>query len=264
MKKQSDLSRQIANIINDKTSGSTDLLLNLNSLVIKKLNDERAVRLIIDAVKKELLHFGIISNYISELEKLLRKNNPELIKDYLIKTRKSAASVKDIYARAKPYLKNKSVVLTLSFSRTVTEFLKQWKKDLPELKVIIAESRPKFEGRKTAEELLKVNINCELITDASIGIFIQQCDMVLSGADIILKNKNVVNKAGSLVAAVLCREFSKPFCVVAQKEKYSGSLVFKQKEQSVAEVWNKKHRVLKVRNLYFEEISRKYITRIFS
>jgi translation initiation factor 2B subunit (eIF-2B alpha/beta/delta family) len=264
MRKRSDPDSQIANILNDKTSGSTDLLLNLNSLLIRNLKDEDATRFIIAAAKKDLAHFRIISNYISRLKKLLLKNNPGEVKKYLYSIRKSAASVENIYNRARPYLKNKSVVLTISHSRTVSEFIKLWKKDLHGLKVIIAESRPKFEGRKIAEELLKHKIKCELITDASMGSFIKECDAVLSGADSVLKNGNVINKTGSLTAAVLCREYHKPFFVIAQKEKYSGSSLFRQKEQSPSEVWNKKHSSLKVRNLYFEEIDRKYITRIFN
>ncbi len=264
MKNRSDLNRQIDIILKNKTSGSTDILLHLNSLLLKYHNDPESFKVILNDAKKGLSYFRIIQNYISGLEKVVKKNNPEFTLQFLNKWQNTSLSAKDIYQRAKPFLKNISVVLTLSFSRTVAEFLKCWKNDLQELKVFICESRPKYEGRLLASELLKSDIKVEMITDSSAGIFIKQCGAVLIGADSILKNGNIVNKTGSLSAALLCKENGKPFFVAAGKEKFSDSYLFKQKEQIPTEVWKKKHKNLKIRNYYFEEVDKKYVTRIFS
>ena len=57
-----------------------------------------------------------------------------------------------------------------------------------------------------AKELLKCGLKVDMITDAMAGIFVPKADAVIVGADAVLNNGNVINKAGSLSLALYCAD----------------------------------------------------------
>ncbi len=111
---------------------------------------------------------------------------------------------------------------------------------------------------------LKEGVKCELILDSMLPYFIKKTGAVIIGADKILKNGNVINKVGTLNAAILCRHYKKPFYVIASKEKRSNQTAFKSIPQNSNEVWNYSHKNLTVNNFYFEEVDKKLITKIIT
>jgi translation initiation factor eIF-2B subunit delta len=115
-----------------------------------------------------------------------------------------------------------------------------------------------------AKELAATGIKVELIIDAMMGIYVNEVDAAIIGADVVLKNGNVVNKTGSKALAVLCKEKKKPFYVVTTKSKVSKENIFKPKKQNPNEVWDDSVKNISVSNIYFEEIERKLITNIFT
>ncbi len=101
-----------------------------------------------------------------------------------------------------------------------------------------------------------------LILEAMLPQYITKIDAVIIGADKILKNGNVINKIGSLNAAIICKYYNKAFYVVASKNKISNQNKHKPIQLDSNEVWNYSHKNLKVNNFYFEEIDKKLITKI--
>lgn len=130
--------------------------------------------------------------------------------------------------------------------------------------VIVCESRPILEGRLLASNLTKAGINVELITDANIAAAVKKSDCVLIGADIILSNGDVINKTGSLAAAVLCSYYKKPFYAAALHSKFSKKKNYKPAEYNKSEIWKQPPDGLKIRNNYFEAVDSKLITKIFT
>jgi translation initiation factor eIF-2B subunit delta len=128
----------------------------------------------------------------------------------------------------------------------------------------VCESRPKFEGRLLAEALAKSGIGTALITDAMMSLYVKEADAAIIGADLILSNGNVVNKVGSRLLALLCKEHKKPFYVLASKSKLSKEKIFKSKNENPDEVWTKKIKKLSISNIYFEEIEKNLISKIFT
>ncbi|HKZ45649.1 MAG TPA: hypothetical protein VJ343_03000, partial [archaeon] len=102
-------------------------------------------------------------------------------------------------------IKNNSTILTHCHSTLVVELLeKAWEKKI-KFKVIVTETRPLFQGKKTAKELSEIGIPVIFITDSAAGFFIKDVDSVLMGVDAIRK-EGVVNKIGSYPLAVLAKE----------------------------------------------------------
>lgn len=112
-----------------------------------------------------------------------------------------------------------SVVLTHSISSTIINcFTKLAKK---KISAIITESRPGNEGLLVAEMLSKSGIETQYITDAQLGLFMPKADVVLLGADSILADGSVVNKAGTYLTALAAHDVGIPFYICAENFKQS-------------------------------------------
>ncbi len=261
MKKETSLVK----ILNDKISGSSEILVKLNDYLKDSSANSLQINAAIKQAKARLSHFEAVKDYLKSIEKIIKSGNPEKLKIFINNFDKHLQSKYQIlYQNAKPLTKNINTILTLSNSKTLLEVFKLWKKDNKKLKIILCESRPKLEGRNFAEALLKQNIKVELIYDFMLSLYIPKVDAVITGADIILKNGSAVNKIGSLVAAILCRHFKKPFYILASKEKISMMGSFHSKQEDSNEVWKVKRRNLLVSNIYFEEVPAKLITKIIT
>jgi len=86
------------------------------------------------------------------------------------------------------------------------------------IKVFADETRPWLQGaRLTAWELLKDNIDCQIIIDSAAAFIMQQgmIDAVIVGADRIAANGDVANKIGTYSVALAAKENDIPFYVAA-------------------------------------------------
>ncbi len=95
------------------------------------------------------------------------------------------------------------------------------------VKVIAMETRPYLQGaRLTAWELKQAGIPVKIITDNSIGIVLmkEKVDVALVGADRITRRGYVANKIGTYPLALVCREASVPFYVVAPTSTIDSSI----------------------------------------
>lgn len=110
-------------------------------------------------------------------------------------------------------------VFTLSRSGTVLSALRR--ADPPPARIVIAASEPGGEGRTVAEALAKQGVPVTLVADAAVAqIFEQeQADVVLVGADAVLRSGHVVNKVGTLTAASWARHHHVPCYAAAATDK---------------------------------------------
>lgn len=120
-------------------------------------------------------------------------------------------------ARAATLLPTDGAVLTLSSSATVLAALTRGA-DLPSRRVVVLESRPMLEGRRTAVALADAGIRVTLAVDAAVATLVPGCAAVLLGADSV-GDLGVVNKVGSLAAAEAARRAGIPVVVAADRTK---------------------------------------------
>jgi hypothetical protein len=90
----------------------------------------------------------------------------------------------------------------------------------PGLSVIVCESRPLCEGCAMAQRLAAAGLQVTLITDAQAGVFVEQADAVLLGADAVTPD-GVVNKVGSRLLALAAKAAGVPVLAVADSLKVS-------------------------------------------
>lgn len=124
-----------------------------------------------------------------------------------------------IVQQLSPQIPPGSVILVHSFSTTVLAILETLQ--TANCKVIMTEARPGIEGRRLARALSDFRIETTFIADAQIGCFISDADLVLLGADSVLEDGSVVNKAGTYLLALAAKDKGVPVFVVAESFKHS-------------------------------------------
>ena len=120
---------------------------------------------------------------------------------------------------------NHSRVLTHCHSSTVTNMLRKAKLDGKSFEVVCTESRPVFQGRITAKEMLDAGIRTTLIVDSAVRHFINEVDFVVVGADAITSEGNVINKIGTSMVALAAKEARTPFYVASELLKFDPATI---------------------------------------
>jgi len=160
-------------------------------------------------------------------------------------------------------IRDGSVVLTHCHSSTVSHMLWKAKSEGRDFEVICTETRPAFQGRITATEMLQLGVKTTFIVDSAARSFMHDVDLVVVGADAITSEGNVVNKIGSSTIAVLAHEARKPFYVVSELLKFDPATLHgdyeKIEERSPTEIWKEAPAGLNVRNPAFDVTPRDLI-----
>ena len=156
-----------------------------------------------------------------------------------------------------------SVVFTHCHSSTVTYMLSKALKEGRRFEVVCTETRPAFQGRITAKEMLTLGVKTTFIVDSAARSFINNVDLVVVGADAITSEGNVVNKIGTGTIALLAHEARKPFYVVSELLKFDPATLHGEyeriEERGRDEVWKEAPAELNVRNPAFDVTPRDLI-----
>ena len=177
---------------------------------------------------------------------------------------------KKINQLALKLIKNNDVIFTHCHSSTVTKALVYAKEKGRRFQVYVTETRPLYQGRKTARELSKAKIKTTLFVDSAGMLALtktqgtKKVKKFFIGADALLE-KGVINKIGSGMLAQIAHKNKIPLYVFSDSWKYSKEKV-KMEQRSFKEIWKgkKSQSKITIKNPAFECIEKKYIYSIVS
>lgn len=146
-----------------------------------------------------------------------------------------------------------SWIATLSASGVVRDALLLLAERKRKPRALIAESRPRVEGRSLAAALAAAGIPTWLVVDAALPMLLSQTSAVWLGADAVT-DRGVINKVGSFAAALAARESSVPVYALAGRRKFipASTPALRIEENPSEEVWEEPPAGVLPRNLYFE------------
>jgi ribose 1,5-bisphosphate isomerase len=158
---------------------------------------------------------------------------------------------------------NGSKVLTHCHSSTVTNILHKAIDKGKKFEVVCTESRPVFQGRITAKEMLGIGIETTLIVDSAVRYFVNDVDLVIVGADAITSEGNVINKIGTSMVALAAKEARTPFYIASELLKFDPLTIHGDyetiEERSYREIWEDAPSGLTIRNPAFDVTRREFI-----
>jgi translation initiation factor 2B subunit (eIF-2B alpha/beta/delta family) len=173
-------------------------------------------------------------------------------------------AIDHITGHTRPFLSG--TLMTHSLSGTVLEVLTACASTIEQ--VIVLEGRPRYEGREVALALHKAGISTTLITDAQADIFLPRCRAVIVGADSVLANGDILNKAGTALLAWAARGHGVPLYVLCETLKiatyrWTGDLT-QLEEKEAGEVWEHPVQGIAIHNFYFDHTPARLVTKLIT
>ena len=193
---------------------------------------------------------------VSDLAKIVSSSSHE----FLSNLEASRERIAEIGAKR---IRDGMVVFTHCHSSTVTHLLRKANQDGKTFEVICTETRPVFQGRITAKEMLDLGVKTTFIVDSAAHSFMKKADIVIVGADAITSEGSIINKIGTATIALLANETRVPFYVASELLKFDPATLGGEyemiEERSEDEVWTDAPENLVVRNPAFEVSKRNFI-----
>ncbi len=121
---------------------------------------------------------------------------------------------------------NAGWIATIDYGTVTAPIYLAHRKGIP-VHVWVSETRPRNQGsRITAWELGEEGVPHTVIADNASGLVMQEgkVDLVLVGADRVVKNGDTANKIGTLMKAVVAREYGIPFYVALPSSTFDPTL----------------------------------------
>jgi len=212
--------------------------------------------------KKILLRSRPTEPMMKKILQMAEKSSPkEILKHFNYAQEKINKSVSNI-------IKNKDRIFTHCHSTNVVKALIYAHKKGKKFEVYNTETRPLYQGRKTAEELRKAGIKVTMFVDSASAIAIEKDNSkdkiystkIFLGADALLK-KGIINKVGSKTIAEIASLHKIPLYVVADSWKFTGNQI-PIEQRPLNEIWDKAPKSMKMQNPAFEFVPKKYIAGI--
>ncbi len=214
------------------------------------------------ASKKKLLSSRPTEPMMENVLDLIEKNSYEKIQKHFDEAQDKIN--KEVFK----LIKKGDVIFTHCHSTNVINALIYAKKKGKNFEVYNTETRPLFQGRKTARQLKREGIKVTMFIDSALGVALskeqgtKKANKVFLGADALLK-KGVINKIGSEVIANIARDNKIPVYIIADSWKFTRKKVPRE-QRKLTEIWDVAPKNLKIKNPAFEFIDKKYISGIIS
>jgi ribose 1,5-bisphosphate isomerase len=182
-------------------------------------------------------------------------------KEILTRIKKDKEKLSEYGAK---HIPRNALVITHCHSSTATSILIKAKKMKKKFEVVACETRPRYQGRKTAKELAEAGIDTTLVVDGAANLFMKKADLVLVGADSITARGDLINKVGTSMIAHIARMHDVSFYSAAEVLKFSPFTIYGEREEieerDPREVWKKPPKKVKIRNPAFDVTPSSYIT----
>ena len=167
-------------------------------------------------------------------------------------------------------IKNNNIIFTHCHSSTIVKALIFAKKKRKRFEVYNTETRPLFQGRKTAKELRRAGIKVATFIDSAAKIALtkdqdkeektRKVSFVFFGSDALTK-KGVINKVGSGMFAEIAKDNNIPVYIISDSLKYTLKNI-KFEQRNPREIW--KAPKFNLKNPAFELIKKENIKAIIS
>jgi ribose 1,5-bisphosphate isomerase len=155
-------------------------------------------------------------------------------------------------------IKSGMIVFTHCHSSTVMGILHRAKKQGKTFEVHNTETRPLFQGRKTATELSRAGIKVTHYVDSAARQALKKADLCLFGADAIQSDGYIINKIGTELFAEIAKHYDCPTFFCTDSWKYDPKSVYGIDEaieqRKMTEVWPKAPKGVEVMNPAFERV----------
>lgn len=199
---------------------------------------------------------GSLSDLIQEVDDALQDLLDRIYEGDKMRSKVGAKLFKDGYRG-----------MTHCHSWSVVKVIREARESWTRFEMTNTETRPLFQGRLTAQDLLDIGVPTTLITDDMWPYYIDdiltdtpKIDLLMIGCDAIKLDGSVVNKVGSFWLALSAYTSGVPVYVVASFLKMDVEDKVKIELRDWSEVWPHAPKDLNILNFAFDTVPAKFIT----
>jgi ribose 1,5-bisphosphate isomerase len=138
--------------------------------------------------------------------------------EFIASSRNAVERIAKIGAR---HIRDGDTVLTHCNSEAALSCILEAKREGKDITVFATEVRPRNQGLVTIRVLNDAGIKTNFIVDSAVRSFINEVDLVITGADAVAVNGAVVNKIGTAQIALAAHEARTGFLVAAETYKFA-------------------------------------------
>ncbi|MCE7737389.1 MAG: S-methyl-5-thioribose-1-phosphate isomerase [Candidatus Heimdallarchaeota archaeon] len=232
---------------------------NAREILINTRPTEPALR---NGLKKILFDMNTVKNDGTEaMEEKAIKSSEDYVK--LIKDTKEK-----IIHTGSQRIQDGYTVMTHCHSSTTSEIFTRAFESGKDIKAICTETRPRYQGRKTAKELVDAGIPTTMVVDSSMRWILRKSsiDMIVIGMDAVTSQGTILNKIGSRLLSLAAKESDIPFYVAGSLLKFDSDTIFGMRtiiemrdDTEITADWPEAPNGLKLFNPAFESVSRDLI-----
>ncbi|KAJ3414205.1 Eukaryotic translation initiation factor 2B, subunit 4 delta, 67kDa [Chytridiales sp. JEL 0842] len=203
------------------TPPGNSLQRHLTSHIGKQIDYLTSARCLADSMKTAIRHLK------SEISNISIDKADEDAKDYLKNwidefiREKITVAASAIVENAMGKIRNGDVILTYGHSSVVEKLLLEAHERDIKFRVIVCDTRPKFEGKVTLRNLAQAGIQCTYILTNSLGVVMSEVTKLVIGASALLSNGAVMSRAGTAVVAMMAHDANIPVILLCELYKFS-------------------------------------------
>lgn len=247
------LKQSEARTVEDLVAGATKVALEL---MHARPTEPMARNMLEDILKFMLFEISVEASNVDEFKEKVVKAEEH----YLNLFDENVKKLSEIGAN---YIQENALPITYCHSSTVVALLKR-AYDMGKLRgVIVCETRPLYQGRKTASELADYGIDVTFIVDSAMGVFAKKADFAIVGGDAVTTAGDLVNKIGTSTLARIMNSYDKSFFSAVESWKFDPytNYGFREpiEERSPLEVWKDAPEGVNVKNPAFDVTPARYI-----
>eukprot|EP00466_Bigelowiella_natans_P016618 jgi/Bigna1/37325/e_gw1.19.20.1 len=112
------------------------------------------------------------------------------------------------------------VIMTYARSKVVENVITKAKEENRKFRVVIVDSRPKFEGKALGKRLVDKGIDCTYILLNGLSYVMKEVTKVMIGASAILANGAVLSRVGTAVVGMMADVYNIPVIVCCETYKF--------------------------------------------
>ncbi|MFX0114589.1 MAG: translation initiation factor eIF-2B [Candidatus Hodarchaeota archaeon] len=200
---------------------------------------------------------------MGQLREKGRRSLQNAAQNYISMLKKATIEIATIGAAR---IQDDTQIMTHCRSSITTNILKEAARQGKKFEVICTETRPRWQGRKTAKELVEAGIPTFQVVDGAMRWAMRKfdIDLILIGVDSITVEGTAINKIGSRPLALAAAELHLPLYVCSSLLKFDPETkigrLSRIEMRDPSEIWENPPKGLKILNPAFETVSQEYIS----
>ncbi|KAI9101061.1 hypothetical protein DFS34DRAFT_578498 [Phlyctochytrium arcticum] len=121
----------------------------------------------------------------------------------------------------KKAIKDGDIILTYARSSVVLQLLITAHTRGKKFKVIVADGRPKMEGKEMLKSLVRAGIPCTYVLSNAVPLLMKEVTKVIVGASAVLANGAILSRVGTAVVCNAAKALQVPVVVLCESYKFS-------------------------------------------